>query len=162
MMKWWRFCRILKRLNVIDVNSEYCVKRVNFLFCLRFIHYKDVLFKSYDLRSSDVKKKLNSDVKIWYPTFFMVSMMLMCFSNDKMVQWQSLGYSEQVWCSLSACDQMFSLALCRVLFGQRQYKHLTSVFLRYVKGQFFPRKHVLMSLGLSYHVYSQATQPWRL
>ena len=35
---------------------------------------------------------------------------------------------------------MFSLALCRVLFGQRQYKHLTSVFLRYLKSQFFPKK----------------------
>ena len=56
MIKWRRFCRILKRLNVINVNSEYCVKRVNFLFCLIFIHYKDVLFKNYDLRSSDVKK----------------------------------------------------------------------------------------------------------
>ena len=39
---------------------------------------------------------------------------------------------------------MFSLALCRVLFGLRQYTHLTSVFLRYLKTQFFPRKHVLM------------------
>ena len=56
------FCRILQRLNVINVNSEYCVKRVNFLFCLRFIHCKDVLFKKYDLRYSDVKK-LNSDAK---------------------------------------------------------------------------------------------------
>ena len=35
---------------------------------------------------------------------------------------------------------MFSLALCRILFGQRQYKHLTSVFLRYLKSQFFPKK----------------------
>ena len=68
MLKWQRFCGILKRLNVINVNSEYCVKRVNFLFCLRFFHYKDVLFKNYDLRSSDVKK-LNSDVKIQCPTF---------------------------------------------------------------------------------------------
>ena len=67
MIKWRRFCRILKRLNVINVNSEYCVKRVNFLFCLRSFHYKDVLFKNSDLRSSDVKK-LNSDVKIRYPT----------------------------------------------------------------------------------------------
>ena len=56
MIKRQRFCRILKRRNVINVNSEYCVKRVNFLFCLRFIHYRDVLFKNYDLRSSDVKK----------------------------------------------------------------------------------------------------------
>ena len=56
MIKCRRFCRILKRLNVINVNSEYCVKRVNFLFCLKFIHYKDVLFKNCDLRSSDVKK----------------------------------------------------------------------------------------------------------
>ena len=56
MIKWRRLCKILKRLNVINVNSEYCVKRVNFIFCLRFIHYKDVLFKNYDLRSSDVKK----------------------------------------------------------------------------------------------------------
>ena len=69
MIKWRRFCGILKRLNVINVNSEYCVKCVNILFCLRFIHYKDVLFKNYDLRSSNVKKKLNSDVKIRYPTF---------------------------------------------------------------------------------------------
>ena len=53
---------------------------------------------------------------------------------------------------------MFSLALCRVLFGQRQYKHLTSVFLRYLKSQFPPRKHVLMSLGLSYPVYLPATK----
>ena len=56
IIKWRSFCRILKRLNVINVNSEYCVKRVNFLFCLEFIHYKDVLFKNNDLRSSDVKK----------------------------------------------------------------------------------------------------------
>ena len=35
MIKWRRFCRILIRLNVINVNSEYCVKRVNFSFCLR-------------------------------------------------------------------------------------------------------------------------------
>ena len=56
MIKWRRFCRILKRLNVINVNSEYCEKRVNFLFCLRLIHYKEILFKNYDLRSSDVKK----------------------------------------------------------------------------------------------------------
>ena len=56
MIKWRRFWRILKRVNVINVNSEYCVKRVIFLFCLRFIHYKDVLFKNYDLKSSDVKK----------------------------------------------------------------------------------------------------------
>ena len=68
LIKWRSFCRILKRLNVINVNSEYCVKSVNFLFCLKFIHYKDVLFKNNDLRSSDVKK-LNSDVKIRYPTF---------------------------------------------------------------------------------------------
>ena len=68
MIKWRRFCRILKRLNVINVNSEYCVKRVNFSFCLRFIHNKDVLFKNYDLRTSDVKN-LNSDVKIRHPTF---------------------------------------------------------------------------------------------
>ena len=33
----------------------------------------------------------------------------MCFSNDKMVQWQSLGNGKQVWCSLSACNQMISL-----------------------------------------------------
>ena len=56
MIKWRRFCRILKRLNVINVNSEYCVKSVNFLFYLRFIHYKDVSFKDYDLRSSDAKQ----------------------------------------------------------------------------------------------------------
>ena len=56
MIKRRRFCRILKLFNVINVNSEYCVKRVSFLFCLRFIHFKDVLFKNYDLRYSDVKK----------------------------------------------------------------------------------------------------------
>ena len=71
MIKWRPSCRILKRLNVINVISEYCVTRVNFLFFLRFTHYKDVLFKNYDLRSSDVqkKKKLTSDVKIRYLTF---------------------------------------------------------------------------------------------
>ena len=42
MIKWQSFCRILKRLNVINVNSEYFVIHVNFLFCLKFIHYKDV------------------------------------------------------------------------------------------------------------------------
>ena len=56
MIKWRPSCRILKRFYAINVNSEYCVKRVNFLFCLRFIQWKDGLFKSYDLRSSDVKK----------------------------------------------------------------------------------------------------------
>ena len=54
MIKWRSFCGILKQLKV---NSEYCVKRVDILFCLRFIHYKDVLFNNNDLRSSDVKKK---------------------------------------------------------------------------------------------------------
>ena len=58
MIKWRRFCKILNRLNVINVNSKYCVKRVNFLFCLRFIHYKDFLFKNYDMKSSDVKKTI--------------------------------------------------------------------------------------------------------
>ena len=92
MIKWRRFCRILKRRDVINVNSEYCVKRVNFLFCLRFIHYKDILFKNYDLRSSDVKKtQFWGQNSISY--VFMVSMMFMCFSNDKIVQWQNLGYS---------------------------------------------------------------------
>ena len=88
MIKWRRLCRILKRLNVINVNSEYCVKGVNFLFWLRFIHYKDVLFKNYDLRYSGVKKH-----QFWRQNsisyVLMVSMMFMCFSNDKMVQWQS-------------------------------------------------------------------------
>ena len=88
MIKWRRFCRILKRFNVINVNSEYCVKSVNFLFCFRFFHFKDVLIKNYDLRSSDVKK-----TQFWRQNsisyILMVSMMFMCFSNDKMVQWQS-------------------------------------------------------------------------
>ena len=34
MIKWRRFCRILKRLNVIDVNSEYCMKRRKLSFLL--------------------------------------------------------------------------------------------------------------------------------
>ena len=38
----------------------------------------------------------------------------------------------------------------------------TSVFLWYLKSQFFPRKHVLMSLGLSYPIYSPATPTRRL
>ena len=79
------FCKILKRLNVINVNSEYCVKRVIFLFCLRFIHFKDVLFKNYDLKSSDVKKpQFGRQNSISY--VFMVSIMFMFFSYDKMVQ----------------------------------------------------------------------------
>ena len=60
-------CRILKRLDVINVNSEYCVKRVKKI-CLSFIHYKDVSFKNYVLRLSCVKN-VNFDVKIRYPTF---------------------------------------------------------------------------------------------
>ena len=56
MIKWWPSCRILEWLNITNVNSEYCMKSINFLFCLKFIHYKDALFKNYDLRSSDVKK----------------------------------------------------------------------------------------------------------
>ena len=85
MIKWRRFCRILKRLNVINVNSEYCVKHVNFLFCLRFIHYKDVLFNSYDLRSSDVKKTqfLTSKFDILRFNGFRD---VHVFSTDKMVQ----------------------------------------------------------------------------
>ena len=35
---------------------------------------------------------------------------------------------------------MFSLALCRVFLGLRQYIPLTSVFLQNLKSQFFPRK----------------------
>ena len=81
---WGRNCRILK-LNVTNVNSEYCVKRVNFIFYLGFIHYKDVLFKNYDLRSSDVKK-----TQFWRQNsisyVLMVSMMFVCCSSDKMVQ----------------------------------------------------------------------------
>ena len=69
MMKWRRSCRILKRLNVINVNSEYCVERVNFLFCLRLIHYKDVLFKNTDLRSADVKKTAILTSKFVIPRF---------------------------------------------------------------------------------------------
>ena len=91
-IKWRSFCRILKRLYVINVNSEYCVKRVNFLFCLKIIHYKDVLFTINDLRSSDVKKP-----RFWRQNsisyVLIVYLMCMCFSNDKMVQWQSLSYS---------------------------------------------------------------------
>ena len=68
MNKWRPSCMILKRLNVINVNSDYYVKRVNFLICSRFIHYKDV-FKNYDLRFSDVKKprfwRQNSISYIW-------------------------------------------------------------------------------------------------
>ena len=85
MIKWRSFCRILKRLNVINVNSEYFVKRVNFLLCLKFIHYKDVLFKNNDLRSSDVKKNsiLTSKFDILrFNGFHDVYV----FSNDKMVQ----------------------------------------------------------------------------
>ena len=58
MISWQPSCRILKRLNVINVNSEYCVKRLKFLFCFSFIDYKDVFFKNYDLRLSDFKKTL--------------------------------------------------------------------------------------------------------
>ena len=85
MIKWRRFCRILQRLNVINVNYEYCVKHVNFLFCLRFIHYRDVLFKNYDLRSSDVKKNaiLTSKFDILRFNGFHDDYV---FSNDKMVQ----------------------------------------------------------------------------
>ena len=98
--------RTLKRLNVININSEYCVKRVNFLFCLRFIHYKDILFNTYGLKSPYVKKpQLWRQNSISY--VLMVSIIFMCFSYDKMVQWQSLGYSKEVWCSLSACNQIF-------------------------------------------------------
>ena len=85
MIKWRRFCRILKRLNVINVNSDYCVKRVNFLFCLRFIHYNHVLFKNYDFRSSDVKKNaiLTSKFDILRLNGFHDDYV---FSYDKMVQ----------------------------------------------------------------------------
>ena len=34
MIQWRPFCRIMKRLNVINVNSEYCVKRVTFFSTL--------------------------------------------------------------------------------------------------------------------------------
>ena len=85
MIKWRRFCRILKRLNVINVNSEVCVKRVNFRFCLRFIQYNDFLFKNYDVRSLDVKKNsfLTSKFDILRFNGFHD---IKCFSNDKMVQ----------------------------------------------------------------------------
>ena len=56
-----------------------------FFFCLRFIHYKDVLFKNYDLRSSDVKKNsiLISKFDILrFNGFHNVYV----FSNDKMIQ----------------------------------------------------------------------------
>ena len=85
MIKWRRFCRILKRLNVINVNSEYYFKHVNFLFRFRFFDYKDVLFKNYDLRSSDVKKNsiLTSKFDILrFNGFHDVYV----FSNDKLVQ----------------------------------------------------------------------------
>ena len=91
MFKYRPSCRILKRLNVINVKSEYFVKRVNFLSCLRFIYYKDVVFKKYDLDLQTSKSSiLTSKFDILR---VLVSIMFMCFSNVKMVQWQSLGYS---------------------------------------------------------------------
>ena len=54
MISWQPFCRIQKRFCAINVNSEYCVKCVKFLFSLSFIHYNDIFF--YDLKTSDVKK----------------------------------------------------------------------------------------------------------
>ena len=56
MISWQPSCRIQKQLNDINVNSEYCVRGVNFLFCLRFIKDNDVFFINYDLKSSDVKE----------------------------------------------------------------------------------------------------------
>ena len=44
-----------KRLNVINVNSEYWNEH-KLSFLLRFVHYKDLLFKKYDSRSLDVQK----------------------------------------------------------------------------------------------------------
>ena len=82
MIKWRRFCRILKRLNV---NSEYCVKRVNFFsawdlfitrtFCSRIM--------TWDLQSS-------KNTQFWRQNsisyVLMVSMMFMFFL---MIKWSS-------------------------------------------------------------------------
>ena len=74
-------CRIQKRLNVINVNYEYCVRCVNFLFCLSFIQYKDVFFNNYDVRSSDVKIR-----QLWHQNLLssivMVFIWFMRFSNE--------------------------------------------------------------------------------
>ena len=42
--------------NVNDVNTEYCVKDGQFIYSLIFIQSNDILFKNYDLRTSDVNK----------------------------------------------------------------------------------------------------------
>ena len=44
-----------ERLNVINVNSEHWNEH-KLSFLLRFVHYKDLLFKKYDSRSLDVQK----------------------------------------------------------------------------------------------------------
>ena len=88
MIKWRRFCRILKRLNVINVNSEYYVKRVNFLFCFRFILQERFVHELW-LEIFRRQKNLNSDVEIRYPTFswlpwcLCVFLMIKFLSSDK-------------------------------------------------------------------------------
>ena len=69
------------------MHEKTCVIPINFLFCLGFFHYMDVLFNNYDLRSSDVKKTSILASKFNILRFVLVvSMMFMCFSNDKKVQ----------------------------------------------------------------------------
>ena len=161
IIKWRRFCRILKRLNVINVNSEYCVKRVNFLFCLRFIHYKDVLFKNYDLRSSDFKKTQFCRQNLiptflWFPWCLCVLLMIKWSSDKVKVTVNKFGvHSPHVIRCFLLHYAVFCLANVNI-------NTLPAYFYGIWKVSFFPRKHVLMSLGLSYPVYSQATQPWRL
>ena len=57
---------------------------------------------------------------------------------------------------------MFSLALCRVMFGWRQYKHLTSVFLRYLKSHFPKKACSDVSRFILSHIFTSDPNPTAL
>ena len=161
MIKWRRFCRILKRLNVINVNFEYCVKRVNCSFCLGFILYKDVLFKNYDLRSSDVKKpqfwRQNSTSYVLLVSMIFVYFLMIKWSSDKVQDTVNKfdDHSQHVIRCFLLHYAVFCLANVNI-------NTLPAYFYGIWEVSFSPRKHVLMSVGLSYPVYSPANQTRRL
>ena len=113
---------------------------------------------TWDLQTS---KKLNSDVEISYPTFLWFPWCLCVFL---MIKWSS----DKVWVTVNKfCVHSWHVIRCFLLhyavFCLANVKINTSPAYFYgIWKVSFPRKHVMMSLGLSNPVYSQATQPWRL
>ena len=64
----------------------------------------------------------------------------MCFSNDKMVPCQSLGYCKQIWCSLLACNQMFFLHYAMFCLANVNINTLSTFFSTVCEKSVFSKK----------------------